>query len=375
MSSAAQRVCIIGGGFTGMSLSILLSRAGVEVDLIEIDPKWRTDGAGITYNGPALRSLEQLGVLDEYKQHGAITLGVEMYTANGILLKKIPTPPVPMSTVVGGGGIMRPTLAKILGDATKAAGTNVKLGVTFEEIVDGANDITVKLTDGSSKTYDLVVAADGVYSSVRKKYFPGAATPTYTGQGVFRAVVPRFGTEGPTMFLSNKGKAGFTPVSDDEMYLHYTHGDPEKSIIPEEQLLPMLKGLLEPFTADLMVKVREHLNENSQILYRPLEGHLMERPWYKGRLVLTGDVVHATTPHLASGAGMGHEDALVLAEELLKGGELNAALERFQNRRWPRCSMVVNNSKRLGDIEMHGGSPDEHGQVMALSMSALMAPI
>jgi 2-polyprenyl-6-methoxyphenol hydroxylase-like FAD-dependent oxidoreductase len=298
-----------------------------------------------------------------------------MHTANGMLLKKIPTPPVPGSSVVGGGGIMRPRLAKILADATKAAGTNVKLGVTFEEIIDGENEITVKLTDGSVSSYDLVIAADGVYSSLREKYFPGAAKPTYTGQGVFRAVVPRFGIEGPTMFLGPKGKAGFTPVSDDEMYLHYTHGDPEKSHIPREQLLSMLKELLTPFTAELMVKVREHLNEDSKILYRPLEGHLMERPWYKGRIVLTGDVVHATTPHLASGAGMGHEDAIVLAEELLKGGELSAALERFQNRRWARCSMVVNNSKRLGEIEMSGGAPEEHNQIMALSLAALMAPI
>jgi len=45
------------------------------------------------------------------------------------------------------------------------------------------------------------------------------------------------------------------------------------------------------------------------INYRPLEAILMPKPWYRGRVVLIGDAAHATTPHLASGAGMAIEDA------------------------------------------------------------------
>jgi len=358
-----------------MSAAILLARRGLNIDLIEIDPNWRTDGAGITVNGPSLRALEQIGIIEQFKAQGAITVGVEMNTADGTLLRKIPTPPVPGSSIVGGGGIMRPTLAKILGEETRKAGVNVKLGVTFDEIVDRENDILVKLNDGTEQAYDLVVGSDGVFSSVRAKYFPEAPQPKYSGQGVFRAVVPRFGVEGPVMFLSKDSKAGFTPVSETEMYLHYTYRDPGKSFIPEDQWLPMLKDLLQPYTAELMVKVREHLDENSKILYRPLEGMLVPRPWYKGRILLIGDCVHATTPHLASGAGLGHEDAVVLAEEIAKGGELQTVLERYQNRRWERCRMVVTNSARLGEIEMHGGAPEEHSQIMAMSMAAMMAPI
>ena len=58
------------------------------------------------------------------------------------------------------------------------------------------------------------------------------------------------------------------------------------------------------------------LNDQSRIVYRPLEALLMPRPWSKGRVVLIGDAVHATTPHLASGACIGIEDAIVLAEEI-----------------------------------------------------------
>lgn len=101
----------------------------------------------------------------------------------------------------------------------------------------------------------------------------------------------------------------------------------------------------------------------------------MPQPWFKGRVVLIGDAVHATTPHLASGACIGIEDGLVLAACVGQGGPLPDALQAFQARRWERCRMVVENSLRLGEIEMTNGSKDEHAQIMRESMMALAQPI
>ncbi len=73
---------------------------------------------------------------------------------------------------------------------------------------------------------------------------------------------------------------------------------------------------------------------------------------------------------------MGHEDAVVLADEIALGGEsVEDILERFQHRRWERCRMIVANSRRLGEIEQAGGPKQEHVQIMALSMASLLAPI
>ncbi|NIB43422.1 FAD-dependent oxidoreductase [Pseudomaricurvus alkylphenolicus] len=375
MSLPARRVLIIGGGFSGMSAAIQLRKLSVEVDLVEIDEDWRTDGAGITVSGPSLRAIEAIGVLPQFRQQGVVFSGVEQYTADGVLINAIPTPPVPGSSIAGGGGIMRPVLAKILADETRQSGTAVRLGVTFEKIEQTPDAAHVTFSDGTSDTYDLVIGADGVFSSVRSALFAGAPTPRYTGQGVWRAVVPRFGVESAQMFLAKDGKVGFTPVSEEEMYLYYTDRRPTKERIPQELLLPTLKSLLAEFAAPVVTKIREHLSETSQILYRPLEGMLMPLPWYDKRVLLIGDCVHATTPHLASGAGMGHEDAVVLAEEFKRGGSLEQALERYQHRRWERCRMIVANSGRLGEIESTGGSKEEHAQIMSLSMSALLAPI
>ena len=100
----------------------------------------------------------------------------------------------------------------------------------------------------------------------------------------------------------------------------------------------------------------------------------MPAPWYRGRAVLIGDAVHATTPHLGSGACIGIEDGIVLGEEL-GTAPLGQALARFMERRWERCRMVVENSRRLGEIEITGGDKREHSQLMQASFAALAEPI
>ena len=111
------------------------------------------------------------------------------------------------------------------------------------------------------------------------------------------------------------------------------------------------------------------------IVYRPLELLLLPRPWSKGRIALIGDAAHATTPHLASGACIGLEDAIVLAEELDKATSVPAALAAFEERRWDRCRMVVENSGRVAEIEIAGGNPAEAAKIMGDSLKALAAPI
>jgi len=110
------------------------------------------------------------------------------------------------------------------------------------------------------------------------------------------------------------------------------------------------------------------------INYRPLEAVLLPDPWFRGRVILIGDAVHATTPHLASGAGMAIEDGLVLAEELARDSDIDAALPRFMRRRYERGKLVVENSLRLGEIEMSHGSPTEHSRLMLAAAAALAQP-
>jgi 2-polyprenyl-6-methoxyphenol hydroxylase-like FAD-dependent oxidoreductase len=375
-NASVRRVLIVGGGFSGMSAAIELKKRGVDVDLVEIDAGWRSYGAGISLGGATLRAFRTLGVLDEFLRRGSAHDNVDLHTSGGHHLATLPTPRIAGPDVPGGGAIMRPVLAAILADATRASGTRVRLGCTFSSFTQDGGGVDVTFTDGSAGRYDLVIGADGLYSTMRDALFPGAPAPKYTGQGVWRAVLPRPPEiDHAMMWLGPKIKAGVAPVSDGQMYLYVTEDRAERAHIDPARFLPMLRELLAPFDVPALQAIRARLGEDSQVIYRPLDGLLLPRPWHRGRVVLIGDTVHATTPHMASGACIGIEDAIVLAGELDRHAGVEAALDAFEARRWERCRMVVENSGRLGEIEIAGGDKAEHGRIMRETLVALSQPI
>lgn len=177
------------------------------------------------------------------------------------------------------------------------------------------------------------------------------------------------------MWVGPHLKAGVNPVSSDSMYLFLTEDREINERIAENEFLPRLSALLEQFPAPYLREIAQSITKDSHIIYRPLEGLLLNQPWYSKRIVLIGDTVHATTPHLAAGACIGIEDAIVLAEECSRDAPLMENLQRFQARRWERCRLVVENSARLGEIEISGGDKQEHAQIMRESFVALAQPI
>ncbi len=303
MAISGKRILIIGGGFSGMSAAIALGKLGAVVDLVEIDPGWRSYGAGISLGSPTLRAFERLGILDEFLRRGYGADGAELFTSAGHPIASLPTPRLARPDVPGAGAIMRPVLASILSEATRASGANVRLGATFEHIAQSKGRVEVAFSDGATGAYDLVIGADGLNSKTRAILFPDAPNPRYTGQCVWRAVLPRPPEVARAlMWLGPKVKAGVNPVSQDEMYLFVTEDRPSNDRIDPAVFLPVLSALIAPFTAPVMQFVKAKLERVSHIVYRPLEALLLPRPWSKGRIVLIGDAVHATTPHLASGA-------------------------------------------------------------------------
>lgn len=378
MNQALHNVLIIGGGFSGMSAAIELRKHGVAVDLVEIDPQWRSYGAGISLGGATLRALESLGILDEFLQAGFASDGLDLFAPHGQHIARLPTPPAAgaRSGIPGGAAIMRPVLARLMSEATRRASVHVRLGCSVTTLLQDVEGVDVTLSDGSTGRYDVVIGADGLYSKTRTLLFPDAPKPQYSGQGVWRAVLKR-----PAelvrcaMWMGGPVKPGVNPVSNEEMYLFVTEQRPTNAHVPAEQHVALLREMLASFSDPVLQQVRSQINEHAHIVYRPLESLLLPQPWFNGRAVLIGDAVHATTPHMASGACIGIEDGLVLADELVASDSVHEGLQRFQARRWERCRMVVENSVRLGEIEITNGDKAEHAQIMRTTMMALSEPI
>ncbi|NDY90240.1 FAD-dependent oxidoreductase [Ideonella livida] len=373
-----RNALIVGGGVGGMCAAIQLRKLGIAVDLVEINPHWAPDGAGITLSGPSLRALHTVGVLDEVLRQGGHWRAIDLCNAAGEVVNTVPVHPAEgAAELPPAGGILRPVLADILGQAVLAAGARVRLGVSFETLTPDADGADVRFTDGTSARYDLVIGADGVNSKVRALVKPDFGGPRFTGQGSWRAVVPRL-RENSTIYMGATTKAGLNPISATECYLFVLDKREGLDFIPLAEWPERLAELLEEFGGQVG-QIRDALRAgtlpNARVLYRPLAGHMIDGPWHRGRIVLLGDTVHATTPHLASGAGIAIEGALVLAEELARRHSLEGALLAYAGRHYDRARLVVSASGRMGQIEQQGGSREEHTQVMLQAQEALRAPI
>jgi 2-polyprenyl-6-methoxyphenol hydroxylase-like FAD-dependent oxidoreductase len=374
--AAVGRVLIVGGGIAGMALAISLQRAGIIAEIVEIDGDWRVYGAGITVTGPTLRAFDQLGLLPRIEAEGFCSESARICDMDGNIVVASRVSGRPLGPrIPNAGGILRPVLHGILAQATRMSGANVRLGVSVRCVEPAANAADVEFTDGSRGRYDLVVGADGVHSMVRRLVFPRSPAPEFTGQGCWRAVAVRPAEiDRAHVFIGGPVKAGVTPVSRDEMYLFLLQTVPGEVRMPQERWPQLLAEQLRGF-GGVLGTIRNGLGEGARINYRPLEKLLLSPPWHSSRVVLIGDAAHATTPHLASGAGLAIEDALVLCEELRSNATLDRALTGFVQRRYERCRMVVENSARLGELEQRSASMQEQAELSRSSMEALNAPI
>lgn len=368
-------VLIVGGGIGGMTAALALARQGVAVTLIDSDPNWRVYGAGITLTGLSLRAFGDLGVLEEIRSRGFVHGGMRPRLFSGESLGN-PPPPAPSDSppIMLGGGILRPVLHEILSARVRAARIAVRLGVNVDSLVQVVGGVAVTLSDGEEARYDLVVGADGIFSKLRETIFPEAPKPRFTGQGCWRVVAQRpVEMDRAEIYFGGPMKLGMSPISQQHMYVFVLEHVPHNPRFAPEAYLEHLAALMAPFGGHVPA-VRAALNEDSQIVYRPLEWLLLSPPWYRGRVVLIGDAAHATTPHLASGAGLAVEDGLVLAEELTSNESVPRALESFMDRRFARARLVVETSVRAGELEMTGADRLQQASLMASATAALARP-
>jgi 2-polyprenyl-6-methoxyphenol hydroxylase-like FAD-dependent oxidoreductase len=377
MSTAADRVLIVGGGLSGVSAAICLQREGIDVEIVEREPVWGALGTGITLMGPAMRALKQLGVLEQCLAEGAGGSEMCLFDAEGELLHTLEIHGLLGPDWPAVGGMMRPTLHKILADTASGMGVSGRTDTTVTSLQQHSDRIDVELSDGTSGSYDLVLGADGMRSQLRKMVFGDEAPePQPLGQAVWRALLHRPATvTGEFQFYGPGLKTGFTPLGPDRMYEFLVQPVADDVLPPPEERPARMRELLSVF-GGVVAEVRETITEPEQVDVRKLYWLLMPPPWHRGRVLLIGDAAHATTPQLAMGGAIALEDGIVLGELLASETELEITLAKFMERRYERCKMVVQNSVQLSEWEKNAAEHEaDAGQLQSESFAALAAPI
>lgn len=361
-----NNVLVIGGGIGGLSAAIALSKSGVSVDLIELRTSWVPYPVGIILGSNTLRAMKQLEVLDTSIENGFPYQGMAICDKDGTVLSHLQNRQLAGAEYPSNLGMTRPALHQVLSEAAKAAGTSVRLGISVTALVNEDEHVTVTFSDGKSRNYDLVVGADGVYSKTRTFLFGDKYKPAYTGQGAWRYNVPRpEGLDRSYIYDGVAGgKAGVVPLTKDTMYIYLVRKEDGNPFFPPEQLATLFRERLREY-GGLIAEVRDRYITNAKdVVYRPLEALFIPEPWYQGRILLIGDAVHATTPHLGQGAAQAIEDAVVLGEEICNDGPISETLKRFMDRRFERCRFIVESSLQIGEWEQRPSPTADHAGII-----------
>ena len=106
------------------------------------------------------------------------------------------------------------------------------------------------------------------------------------------------------------------PLADDLMYLFHIRPEAPGAVFAREDYPRLLRERLAQY-GSYVADIRASLDDNSDIVYSPIEPMMLPWPWFRGRVVIGGDAAHVFPPHLTQGAAMAAEDAYVLVNEVL----------------------------------------------------------
>ncbi|WP_425826128.1 FAD-dependent oxidoreductase [Streptomyces fractus] len=374
--AAPRTVLVIGGGASGNAVTILLRRAGIPVDLVEAKDDWNaTAGSGITLQGNALRVLRELGVWDRVRESGFGFDSVGITAPDGTVLHVAEDVRAGGDDLPATVGMQRPQLQRILIDAVRASGADVRLGVRPESIdqSDRADDgVTVRFSDGTESRYDLVIGADGLGSATRAA-IGVTERPEPTGMAIWRVATPRpTGLERTDLAYGGPAYiAGYCPTSENTIYAYVVEANRDRAAIPPESYADEMTRLAKHYGGH-WPEITAHITDPAQVNYTWFDRMLVEGAWHRGRVVLVGDAVHCCPPTLAQGAALSLEDALVLAELLTTHDTWDDALfQTYYERRIARVRPVVEASVQLGQWQLDGVRDADVPGLMGRTMTML----
>ena len=340
---APYRILIVGGGIGGLALGRALRLRGFLPEIIERAGSWPAGGAGLYIPGNGARALEVLGLADEVLNRAVRVTHQRVLDHTGRHLAEIELTQLwnPIGPCLG---IARRELHSIL---LEGAGVPIRLGTTVTMLSQEASKVNVVFADGSSSTYDLVVGADGIHSSIRRLVF-GGPRPRHLGQVSWRFVVDSSDrVDAWTVMLDRQRAFLRVPIGQNRLYC-YADLAALATEDPSHRDLDRFRALFEDFAEPVPSILRE-LRGFDSIYFSPIE-EILTDPWVHGRVALIGDAAHTTSPNMAEGASMALEDALVLTRMLVTHESPDDALSAFTERRRARLNWVRQRTHRRDRI-------------------------
>lgn len=356
---------ICGGGIGGMTAGIALHRIGHSVTVFEQASQLTRVGADINLTPNAVRALDHLGIGDSLRETAARpTHRISRMWDTGEETSRLEMSQkaeeqygAPQLTM------HRADLLSSLHAALPAGA--LQLGHKVVDVTEGSQGVNLTFQDGTEKSVDVLVGADGIHSAVRTEAF-GPESPTFTGVVAFRAVVPAkrlagvpnldaftkwWGPDADTQIVTfplNRGK---------DVFIFAT--TPQESWTEESWTQPGSIDELRSFYSHFHPEARQLLDACDSVLKSALYVRDPLPRWSTDAITLLGDACHPMMPFMAQGAGQAIEDAVVLARTLegVDTSTAASALRRYESARLHRTAEIQRGS-RANDWMKTGGNAD-----------------
>jgi len=355
----ALDVLIIGGGIGGLAMALSLHDIGLKPRVFEQAKEIRPLGVGINLLPHSIRELTELGLLEELRATGVETDELRFYTQYGLEIQREPRGTKagykwPQFSIHRGELQMllyKAVLERLGPDCIKTAHTAVDLSQDDDKVSVSFQDSTTgeSLT---TETADIVIAADGIHSTIRKKYYPDEGDPIYGGINLWRGTTwQKPFLSGQTMILAGTLKTGkmviypiTQPNKDGKTLINWVAEVRTDSYKNNEW---SRAGQLEDFAhryADWnfdWLDVPSMIQNAEQIFEYPMVDRDPVDRWNFGRVALLGDSAHPMYSIGANGAGQAILDARTLAGLLKSMDNPLDALKAYEADRLPVTTGVV----------------------------------
>jgi 2-polyprenyl-6-methoxyphenol hydroxylase-like FAD-dependent oxidoreductase len=357
----AVDVIIVGAGIGGLTLALMLHRAGIPAHVFEAATELRPLGAGINILPHASAQLCELGLESALTRVAVETMEAAFYNRFGQLIYR-----EPLGRRAGYASpqfsLHRGDLQRVLLEACsqRLGSDRVHMGWKCARFTQNSRGVTVHFIDAATgdarpKRADVAVGCDGLHSAVRRQLHPHEGEPRYSGVNMWRGVTPwepfltgasmvRAGwlTHGKMVIypIRNNIDAGGRQLVNWVAEIETPRHRPKRDWNRPGKLADFIDAYADWhfnwLDVPAMIRATEPILEFPMIDQDPL-------PWWtQGRVTLLGDAAHPMLPRGSNGAGQAVLDARALADALAgHRDDPAAALQAYEAKRLPATTSVV----------------------------------
>ncbi|NQW94231.1 MAG: flavin-dependent oxidoreductase [Polaromonas sp.] len=382
-------IAIIGGGIGGLSLALALHQRGLTCDVYETVPEIKEIGVGITLLPHAVRELAGLGLQAEPEAAGIENLESVFFNRFGQYIYREPRgrhagyelPEL---------GIHRGKLHRILFDAVllRLGASHVHTNHRCVQVTQDEAGALLHFTETSTGSQlnavhaEVVIACDGVNSSLRKQFYPNEKV-AFAGINTWRGVTrhrPIFTGKSYIRIGSiDTGKMVIYPIVDNidaqgmQLVNWVAETQREGAVMNDWNRSGSGADFMDIFKDWVFdwLDVPALINGADSILEYPMVDKDPIEQWTFSRVTLLGDAAHPMYPRGSNGSAQAIIDGRVLATQLFaahqSGSDMRGALLAYEAlRRPPTSKIVLTNRSTPPDFiimkadELSGGQPFRH---------------